>query len=173
MQWDLMCYYPLRKSTPVTPSNQCRLCLVKDMKTLCVSVNYAAGMSAEPPQCVEQLIVRLAWLCVSSGCLAGWRGGGGRTCWCQCRKLIGPAVALYGYGELQSHYGATTEVSKPRVAKRSSIFVPCVHCTLWGNTQIHAGEILPFHWLFVDVARFPVNAVNAISPCGLQAMFFL
>lgn len=60
----------------VTQSDQCRLCLVKDMKTLCVSVNYAAGMSTEPPLCVEQLMVKLAWLCVSSGCL-GRRVGGG------------------------------------------------------------------------------------------------
>lgn len=45
------------------------------MKTLCRSVNYAAGMSAEPLQRVEQLMVRLAWLCVSSGCLAGLEGG--------------------------------------------------------------------------------------------------
>lgn len=69
-----MRYYPPRESTLVTQCEQCRLCLVKDMKTLCMSVNYAAGMSAEPPQCVEQLMVRLAWLCVSSGCLAGVEG---------------------------------------------------------------------------------------------------
>lgn len=72
----VLCYYPPRKSTMVTQSDQCRLCLVKDMKTLSVSENYAAGMSAEPPQYVEQLMVRLAWLCVSSGC-RGLGGGGG------------------------------------------------------------------------------------------------
>lgn len=72
-----MCHYTPRNSTLVTQSDQFRLCLVKDMKTLCMSVNYAAGMSTEPPQCVEQLMVRLAWLCVSSGCL----GDGGREVW--------------------------------------------------------------------------------------------
>lgn len=61
-------------STLMTQLRQCRWCLVKEMKTLCRSVNYVAGMCAEPPWCVEQLMVRLAWLCVSSGCLGGPAG---------------------------------------------------------------------------------------------------
>lgn len=36
-----------------------------------MSVNHAAGMCAEPPQRVEQLMVTPAGLCVGSDCLSG------------------------------------------------------------------------------------------------------
>lgn len=170
-----MRYYPPRNSTLVTQCEQCRLCLVKDMKTLCMSVNYAAGMSAEPPQCVEQLMVRLAWLCVSSGCLVGAEG----ALLVSVPKADWPSCCLLGLwwaaeSLRRNHWGF-----QAACLQRSSIFVPptffiyfpCVHCTLWGNTHIHARMIPPFDWLFVDMTRFPKKMLYAINPCGLQAMF--
>lgn len=47
----------------------CRL--VKEMKTRYMSVNYAAGMCAEPPQRVEQLMVRPS----PALCLVWWSEG--------------------------------------------------------------------------------------------------
>lgn len=55
----------------MTKSGQHHWCLVKEMKTWNMSANYAAGMWAEPPQSVEQLMVMPAGLCVWSGCLSG------------------------------------------------------------------------------------------------------
>lgn len=174
---DFMCNYP-PKSPDLWPSptSQCRLCLVKDMKTLCTSVNYSAGMSAEPPQCVEQLMVRLAWPCVSSGCLVG--GGTGPagvnsqswlaqllpcTVMVSCRVITARPLR-YPSRVLQSGVPYLCHPLSPYIP-------PCVHCTLWGNTHIHAGMMQPFDWLFVDVTRFSAKVVNAIHPCGLQAMF--
>lgn len=55
----------------MTQPRQRHRCLVKEMKTLYMSVNHAAGMWAEPPQRVEQLMVLPAGLCLWSGCLSG------------------------------------------------------------------------------------------------------
>lgn len=55
----------------MTQSGQRHRCLVKEMKTLYMSVNHAAGMRSEPPPRVEQLMVTPAGLCISSGCLSG------------------------------------------------------------------------------------------------------
>lgn len=87
-----MCSWAPRKPILVTQSNHCRRCLVKEMKTLCMSVNYAAGMSVEPPQCVEQLMVRLALLSI---CLRGWGGGGG-TLLVSVPKADWPSCCLVG-----------------------------------------------------------------------------
>lgn len=48
----------------MTQSRQRRWCLVKEMKTLYMSVNHAAGLRTEPPQRVEQLMVIPAGICL-------------------------------------------------------------------------------------------------------------
>lgn len=72
----------------MTQSGQRHRCLVKEMKTLYMSVNYAAGMCAEPRQCVEQLMVRPVGLCASSGCLRGLLVSALGADWPSCR-LVG------------------------------------------------------------------------------------
>lgn len=72
----------------MTQPGQCHWCLVKEMKTLYMSVSHAAGMCTEPPQRVEQLMVTPAGLCVSTGRVSGLLVSVLRADWPSC-LLVG------------------------------------------------------------------------------------
>lgn len=131
---------------------------------------------AEPPRCVEQLMVRLAWLCVSSGCLGGAAGVSTESWLAQllpCRVMVSSRVITAQPLRFPSRASA----------KRSSIFVPPTFyhifpvCTLhlmrsWGNAPNHARMIPTFDGQFVDMIPLPRKILYAVSACGIQAMFY-
>lgn len=101
----------------MTQSGWCQWCLVKEMKTLYTSVKYAAGMCAQPRQCVEQLMITPAGLCVSSCCL-----GGGLLA-----SVLGadwPSCCLVGLWWAAESLMQLLRFLSGELAKRSSIIVP-------------------------------------------------